>query len=249
MKKNGFSLVTILIVIVVVVIVAAVCYPIFLKSKDKEKEATCLANMKKIADAFLAYTADYNETLPVAPLGEGLMLPTFGELYCGHSVPTSSNLVNAKVASIRAQLEPYTKNKEVFICPSDEDVSLEYEVNKRFTSYHYRFFIGAKTTDSEYPGPWTKSMIMFPARVFVFNDFLPFHQGKKAPDAKVGDDMLWQWTSDSKFNMVFVDGHVSIHPASHSMAWNEGNKRFDYHWPRMSEQPPWTSTKKLWDLD
>lgn len=249
MKKDGFSLINILIIVVVIVVVCAACYPVYLKSQEKKKETTCIANTKQIGDAFVAYMADYNDTLPTAPIGDGLMQKTWGEFYCGHSKTEGVTREAGRKSSIRAQLTPYIKDQSVFICPSDIGASLDWELNKRFTSYHYRFFIGAILTDSEFTTPWKKSMIKDPSKVFVFNDFLPFHQGAKEPDSKTGTDDLWSWTPKSRFNLVFADGHIATMPASHCMGYNPDIKRFDYHWPKVYEQPAWTSYNKLYDVE
>jgi len=244
MKKSGFSLVSILIIIIIIAIVAAISYPIYIKSKEKIKETKCLSNLKEISNAMLAYTADNNNTYPTAaPSVYGTME---GDAFCGHSPMVEGIREKVQKQSIKTVLMPYVKNEETFICPADVDTSLTYEQGKRFTSYHYRYFIGARLTDGEQKEAWKQSTVPFPARLYAFNDFLPFHKGKRIPNSEVGVDFLWPWTPDSKFNFAFFDGHVAIFTAKDSISWRE--TRYDYHWPVVSEGNPWTSQTMLWDI-
>ena len=251
MKNQGFSLVHLLIIVVVVLVVGAVVYPIMSKSSEKSEKPSCLDNMKQLGVAIGMYTADNNKFYPVASLDSNLVLPNEGDIYCGHGYPGSANIGRMKNASIRAQLSPYIKNQETFFCPKDDEkvISMEWEPNKRFTSYHYRFFIGARTSDGGMKEGWSTATLANPGRIYVFNEYLPFHNGKKTADSSEDTSGLWVWTSESRFNMTFADGHVASYPASHSMAWNEDLKKYDYHWPRICDGTTWKPESKLWDIE
>lgn len=244
MRKKGLSLVSILIIVVIIAVVGAVSYPIYLKSKEKMKETKCLSNLRELGNAMLAYTTDNNNAYPCA--SPTVFAKMEGDAFCGHFPMVEGIREKVQKQSIRLALMPYIKNEEIFVCPMDPDVSLTYEQGKRFTSYHYRYFVGARLTDGEQKEPLTKSTLPFPARTYAFNDFLPYHKGKRIPGSEVGVDFLWPWTPDSKFNMVFFDGHAAIFAAKDSIAWKD--TRYDYHWPVVSEGIPWTSTTMLWDI-
>ena len=94
--KRGFTLIELLVVIAIIAILAAILFPVFAKAREKARQSSCLSNVKQIMVATLAYAQDYDEML--------------NELYRGGGpygfVPWT------------AQLEPYIKNQQVFVCPS-----------------------------------------------------------------------------------------------------------------------------------
>ncbi len=104
MKRNkGFTLVELLIVIAVIMVLAALLLPIGGISKQKARTNACISNMKQIDTAVLMYTQDYDETYPnyrFLPLG-------------------SQQAGDFEKNSWKSVLEPYTKNKQIFVCPEN----------------------------------------------------------------------------------------------------------------------------------
>jgi len=59
-KKNGFTLIELMIVIAIIAILASILVPNFGKARDKAKLETCKSNLKSIATALEMYAGDHN---------------------------------------------------------------------------------------------------------------------------------------------------------------------------------------------
>lgn len=59
-RSRGFTLIELLVVIAIIAILAAILFPVFMRVKEKAKQATCVSNMKQIALATIQYCADYD---------------------------------------------------------------------------------------------------------------------------------------------------------------------------------------------
>lgn len=100
MKRNkGFTLIELLVVIAIIAILAAILFPVFAQAREKARTASCLNNQKQLGLAIMQYTQDYDETYPSIDSGV-----------------------------LTQNIQPYLKNKDVFVCPSGYGV---YNVNNR----------------------------------------------------------------------------------------------------------------------
>lgn len=92
---KGFSLIELLVVIAIISIMAAIIFPIFLKSREKARQATCQSNLRQIGIALTQYTQDYNEKFVSGRTGKVPFSGWAGQVY------------------------PYLKSTGVFHCPDD----------------------------------------------------------------------------------------------------------------------------------
>ena len=105
--RRGFTIIELLVVIAIIAILAAILFPVFARAREKARQASCSSNEKQIALAFLMYAQDYYVCFPA--------------------------VYNDGVASIGRYiwadcLVPYTKNRQLFSCPSlmtDTNASLQ----------------------------------------------------------------------------------------------------------------------------
>jgi len=108
--RRGFTLIELLVVIAIIAILAAILFPVFAKAREKARQASCQSNLKQIGIAFKMYVQDYDEQWPRAdPIPGGNNSP--GQtgsrgLDFGFSGWISNGLI------------PYTKNQQIYICPS-----------------------------------------------------------------------------------------------------------------------------------
>jgi prepilin-type N-terminal cleavage/methylation domain-containing protein/prepilin-type processing-associated H-X9-DG protein len=91
MRRHGFTLIELLVVIAIIAILAAILFPVFAKAREKARQSSCLSNVKQITLGFLQYAQDYDESI-------------FGGRGTSGGVPGA--------------LGPYTKNMQIFLCPS-----------------------------------------------------------------------------------------------------------------------------------
>jgi prepilin-type N-terminal cleavage/methylation domain-containing protein/prepilin-type processing-associated H-X9-DG protein len=94
-SRRGFTLIELLVVIAIIAILAAILFPVFAKAREKARQASCQSNLKQIAIAFQMYAQDYDETTVQASGGSD-QRPLWTDA-----------------------LEPYTKNTQLLVCPSD----------------------------------------------------------------------------------------------------------------------------------
>ncbi len=59
--KHSFTLIELLVVIAIIAILAAMLLPALNKARDKAQAASCISNLKQIAQARQAYTSDYDD--------------------------------------------------------------------------------------------------------------------------------------------------------------------------------------------
>src|ERR1700744_1312610 len=98
-KRNAFTLIELLVVIAIIAILAAILFPVFAKAREKARQTSCLSNEKQMGLGFMQYVQDFDETFPV-----GIKLS--GDPRYGLGWP--------------ATVYAYVKNKQVFLCPSDQ---------------------------------------------------------------------------------------------------------------------------------
>jgi prepilin-type processing-associated H-X9-DG protein len=83
---------------------------VFAQAREKARQTACLSNMRQLSTAMLMYTED----------NDGLFPPVVGR---------DSRQTSLYLGSWMHRIEPYTKNRGVFICPSSGRTSLEHDKN------------------------------------------------------------------------------------------------------------------------
>lgn len=64
-NKKGFTLIELLVVVAIISILAAILFPVFARARENARRASCMSNMKQLGLAFMQYTQDYDEWLPL----------------------------------------------------------------------------------------------------------------------------------------------------------------------------------------
>ena len=117
-QGNGFTLIELLIVIAIIAILAAILFPVFARARENARRASCMSNMKQLGLAFMQYTQDYDEQLPIG--------------YCATCAASNASwdqniapYVGIRVAGGAAPL--------VFRCPSDSYKSTGGAVTRSYS--------------------------------------------------------------------------------------------------------------------
>lgn len=110
-RTSGFTLIELLVVIVILSALAAILFPVFVKSREKGRQATCISNMKQIMLAVMAYNDDYDHTWPPSsyflPAGVKPSDPYNSPPFDGSGYP---------VYTIQL-IEPYEGKPSLLVCP------------------------------------------------------------------------------------------------------------------------------------
>lgn len=103
-RVSAFTLIELLVVIAIIAILAAILFPVFAQARDKARASACLSNMKQLGLGLQMYSQDYDETMPPAN--------TVYDFAAPNALP-----------NFLGSLVPYTKNKQIFWCPSAANAS------------------------------------------------------------------------------------------------------------------------------
>jgi len=131
MKRKGFTLIELLVVIAIIAILAAILFPVFARAREKARQTSCLSNVKQIMLGVMMYAQDYDETLPVA----------------SHWVSYDNHVPSTTYTYWFEALEPYVKNWQVFVCPSQKSDPLAADPGYgwNYQEFGYRSSSGSLT--------------------------------------------------------------------------------------------------------
>jgi prepilin-type N-terminal cleavage/methylation domain-containing protein/prepilin-type processing-associated H-X9-DG protein len=203
--RKGFTLIELLVVIAIIAILAAILFPVFARAREKAKQTSCLSNGKQMGLAVMMYAEDYDQRMPASLL-------TDGHLNCRFWYQL---------------IYPYTKNDQIFLCPSQSGVytirAPDYDTTGRTfpTNYganHGILHVTSWASVSRYghsEATLPISLIQYPAETLVIADsdwtrstadyssancwriFIPFHPSFFIPARH-----------NNGANLVFADGHA-----------------------------------------
>lgn len=104
-QRKAFTLIELLVVIAVISILAAILFPVFARARENARRASCMSNLKQMALGVMMYTQDYDERYPHAQISTTQLPPDGYFWFTGRWYWPQ-------------MIYPYTKNSEMFFCPS-----------------------------------------------------------------------------------------------------------------------------------
>jgi prepilin-type N-terminal cleavage/methylation domain-containing protein len=242
-RLKAFTLIELLVVIAIIAILAAILFPVFARAREQARATTCISNIKQLALADIMYRADYDQSFPVPNLqAANAVGDAWGELYQLHAgIGNAAQRDYIKQYSILAQLSPYIKNDQLFICMSDSNAFSDHRIGQRAGSYHYRHYLGYGFLQGyiDCCGTagvvWREASFNFPAQTYLWDDLFIWHDNRLEP-------LRWLnggtgWAPSAKISLSFMDGHAKTHPVDASILrapWWPG-QGYDMHWPRCSD--------------
>lgn len=159
--KRAFTLIELLVVITIISILAAILFPVFARAKATAKSAQCVGNERQAGVAFALYLGDHDDRYPPF-LNKNPFPRTWVDF-----------------------LQPYTKSREIWRCPSHED-AVPYDpaiatttdwgkfMGHRYCSYWLNAYLNLYSSDLR-PGatertPITHTSIPFASTTIVLVD-------------------------------------------------------------------------------
>jgi len=230
-RREGFTLLELLVVIGMVGVLAALLLPALTSAKGRAKRATCLNNLHQITLATRMYAEDHQDAvvLPSGPV----------------AAPTDYQLYKEYVKSYAGYKRQASPSEKLFACPSD---SFYYSAGggagqyhsgglceQAFTDFTSYAFNGGNRSGPNYPALAGARLasVRLPARTLLILEaaaMTPFSWHQPRPAS--GDHRF-----PNSLNLVgYVDGHVSpvkmyCDLNSSAEAWQqEPPAGFDYQW-------------------
>ena len=222
-KKRGFTLIELLVVIAIIAILAAILFPVFARAREQARKTSCLSNMKQIGTSMMMYIQDYDEAYPDSSVvandykgtpeqtrAEGMEAYKNGyrgadhiQLWAHRRYLTAPTPTNPPVLSGWVKVfNPYTKNDQIFMCPSDRKVE-RWIPAPIASSYYMRHAVDGYAFSVR--KPLAMANIAYPAQGAIVVEE-GWHDGGHTP---------WMWTTANEgatkqTNAVFFDGHAAI---------------------------------------
>ncbi len=192
-KRQGpaFTLIELLVVIAIIGILAGLLLPTISRTRERGRQARCIANVKQIVSGILLYATDYQNRLMLPP---------------GTNYMAVGGAGTASVAAENRPLYPYIKDFDVFECPSDRGSSwTEAAGNHCFTE---------KGSSYAYPVGNVGGIMVCAGRKMTSTNFS--YSSKKVvifepPIATTTFGSKDQWHSPRQVSVLgFLDGHSEL---------------------------------------
>ncbi|MFO7945375.1 MAG: zinc-ribbon domain-containing protein [Armatimonadota bacterium] len=182
-----------------VALLAAILFPVFAGAREKARMSSCMSNQKQLMTGIIMYTQDYDERLP--------------RLYTG---PARYLEGRGKSTEIREQsnpwykaIDPYTKNRMLFWCPSDGTCDKENPFPDG--SYAINVFWGGHSL-ADVRSPAQSVFLIDAGGGEIDGNFDNGEAGGFVPgDGPGWDDVAWLHNDGANFG--YIDGHCK---------WNKG---------------------------
>jgi prepilin-type N-terminal cleavage/methylation domain-containing protein/prepilin-type processing-associated H-X9-DG protein len=257
LRRPAFTLIELLVVIAIIAILAAILFPVFAQAREAARKASCQSNLRQIGTALRMYSQDYDETT------FGVVAPhtnVSNTAVCDSAArrPDGQDLIRNLMGGTSYALNPYVKNEQLFVCPSDDRQNYWGRSSgwgwagcdwaKKPSSYMYRhcFEMGGgagwgPAHDNENWLGTKDSQIGRPAELIVMFEVAAFHIEKLPMFGGVhpaGNPQIPPRTRS--INAVFADGHVKMFKMNHPTGkipdgWNTNH---DLNWVLSNEDVP-----------
>lgn len=191
--RKGFTLIELLVVIAIIAILAAILFPVFARAREAARATSCASNLKQLGTAFIMYVQDYDERFMPGGQAAG-------------TCPLD-------------RLQPYTKNRQIWVCPSDDNAAVRAMTSPLNVSYNINNQIAGDVDGSIYR----------PSEIVVTHDSDPGELGWTEgntwdsglttdwPHVRANGNgrnshlLSWFQRHNAAFNVLFYDGHVKKH--------------------------------------
>jgi len=206
--RRAFTLIELLVVIAIIAILAAILFPVFAQAREKARQTSCASNLKQIGLAFAQYTTDYDEMLP--PIATA-----------GATATTAVDVAGA-AGSWAQRIYTYTKNTQIFACPSNTIGRTTRDV--AIPALNYPAIPGSYAVNFHYLGafggrPNSETIIQKPSEKILLAENSVAFVGMGGGDWNNFDGFASRGFArhSGQFNCLYGDGHVKSNKPSRTM--------------------------------
>jgi len=148
-SRIAFTLIELLVVIAIIAILAAILFPVFAQARERARQASCLSNQRQLALGVMMYVQDYDDSFPMTANYGGLERTIWSQM-----------------------VEPYVRNRGVFLCPSAASPGYPSDWNNRgYASIGMTAQTAFDPSAAEgFPSVLNQASMDEPARVPLFAD-------------------------------------------------------------------------------
>jgi len=212
--KKAFTLIELLVVIAIIAILASMIFPSFARARENARRSSCQNNMKQLGLAFMQYTQDYDERLPLVTAGNSQAGVVAGWTYYSSFLQTAGAFDPSK-----GSIYPYIKSVHIFVCPSDtkgQSMGQSYSINSCVLTSDATSAIGAG-----------KMLAAFDetSKWMLLNEESDTGGTADATTGSTNDGYFYQQQEDNistrhleGSNLLFMDGHVKFYRPTQARA-------------------------------
>ncbi|GAB4117770.1 MAG: hypothetical protein Fur0036_01380 [Fimbriimonadaceae bacterium] len=218
-RRQGFTIIELLVVVAIVAILAALIFPAIARAKASAKQTGCLSNMKQIGTAFALYMADEGDLFPYGVDAIDKWQPGIWD-----DEPELKAQVE-RMPLLSDLLQPYLKNKEVFRSPADKGMQVLDDrpyiplpaptsvYGTYGSSYFYRTELTLRqVSHSGLPQPSESNMMETASG--------SWHSGLPGMTPDIDGQEWWNRLQRYRYNVIFTDFHAkSVSYAQLQDAW------------------------------
>jgi len=113
-RRSGFTLIELLVVIAIIAILAAILFPVFQGARERGKMGQCVSNLRQIGICLQSYIADWNDRYPPS------------RFRADNSGEAPVQKPHPHWRTWKEAIWPLVKNKQVWICASNEAYRSKY---------------------------------------------------------------------------------------------------------------------------
>ncbi len=220
-RREGFTLLELMVVVVIIAFVLAVLSPVVTQSRRNAQGVFCMNNLKQLQIAWALYAEDHADWLPGVRggsfVGPGAWVSGWLDF---SSNPDNTNTVYLTDGRY-AQLGPYVKSPDVFHCPADPSTvtvrgQLHYRV-RSFSMNCWMNYVGTEQIGQDYYEVFRRSTQIIdpsPSDAWVFID---------EHEASINDGLFQIDLKDRGISTKIVDYPANRHNGAAGMSFADGH--------------------------